>query len=179
MASCSLSELCLPLWASASSLPPSPLPIADPWQMLAELPTRHSALPWETGILAQDSLQQPVTLRGLCNSCPHSGPNFPSCVTTGLDQMSEKAPSHTEPGSFLRNPRPSDRVGSQVPQQPFLGGDGTPPRSSFPLNNKGSQQLSPWCIFGSPLTIARVLPTSPSRSRQCLVQSDPRLVWFL
>ena len=89
----------------------------------------------------------------MCSSCPHSGLNFPICVTRRLDLMSEKVPSLTKQGSFSRNTSPFRLGGTQGPQQPLLHGGGSPPQSSFPQNSKGSQQLSPWYIFGFSLLL--------------------------
>ena len=97
-----------------------------------------SVLLWEVGILAQDSAQQLVTLRGLCVALDL----IQVSISLSLDQMSEKVPSYLGQGHFLRNP---GRGGDSGSPAIFLPWSRYPPQSSPPLNSKGSLSS---CLLG-------------------------------
>lgn len=93
------------------------------------LAAEDSAMPLGSGILAQDSVQQLVTLRGLCATLARIRVSI--SVIRGLDQMGEKGHFHTEQDVSPEAPDPS--VGWDPGTSPtFLLDDGTPPRVSVP-----------------------------------------------
>lgn len=148
----------VPLSPSLSVSPHSAsllLPIADPWSMLVGLTVGDSALLWESGILAQDLAQQPISLRGLlCSSCPHLGLNFPIFIIRRLDLMSERSLTTLGRDVSIETSDPSDWVGPGA-LATFLSQRWSPQRSSLPLKSKGTPQLSLWCIFGFALLLQK------------------------